>query len=107
MVEEKLRRFGNCTVCSSGHGAIALLAKETFDAVITDYIMQDGDGGSLAHYCANNRIPVLVVSSFPESQIRPYLPEGAFFVNKFHAVRGPVLEETLNQLIGRDKSKAQ
>lgn len=99
IVEEKLKKFGECTICSSGHEAIALLTNEDFDAVITDYIMQGGDGGSLAHYCANAKIPVLVVSSFPESQIRPYLPEGATFVNKFHAVRGPLLEETLTELI--------
>lgn len=101
VVEEKLKKFGDCTVCYSGHEAIALLTFESFDAVITDYIMQGGDGGSLAHYCANNKIPFLVVSSFPESQIRPYLPDGASFLNKFHAVRGPLLEETLTKLIGK------
>lgn len=99
IVEEKLNSLGDCTVCSSGHEAIDILNRASFDAVVTDYIMQGGDGGSLAHYCTNHEIPVLVVSSFPEAQIRPYLPEGASFVNKFHAVRGQLLEDKLRELI--------
>ncbi len=99
IIEEKLKTFAVCKTTSSGHEAIEILNKESFDAVITDYIMQGGDGGSLAHFCTNNDIPVLVVSSFPETQIRPYLPTCAFFVNKFHAVRGNLLEDTLRELL--------
>lgn len=99
IVEEKLKAYGECTICASGHEAIDILAEDNFDAVITDYIMQGGDGGSLAHYCSNHGIPVLVVSSFPETQIRPYLPEGVHFVNKFHAVRGQLLEQTIREIL--------
>jgi len=99
IIEEKLKTFASCRTCSSGHEAIEVLKNNAFDAVITDYIMQGGDGGSLAHFCANNDIPVLVVSSFPETQIRPYLPEGSSFVNKFHAVRGQLLQDTLTELL--------
>ncbi|MBC7660104.1 MAG: response regulator [Chitinophagaceae bacterium] len=99
LVEEKLRPLGDCKVCMSGHEAIETLAKELFDVVVTDYIMQGGDGASLAHYCVNHQIPVLVVSSFPENQIRPYLPVGATFLNKFHAVRGNLLEDTIRAIL--------
>lgn len=101
IVMEKVKNLGTCTVCSSGHDALSEMAKTKFDLVITDYIMEGGDGASLAHFCKNQNVPVLVVSSFPESQIRPYLPEGVLFSNKFHAVRGRHLEEALAQLLGK------
>mgnify|MGYP001617668201 CR=1 FL=1 len=99
IVEEKLKPLGTCQVCTSGHEAIEVLGHEIFDVVVTDYIMQGGDGGSLAHFCVNRKIPVLVVSSFPETQIRPYLPVGATFLNKFHAVRGNLLEDTIRAIL--------
>ncbi len=101
IVEEKVKALGQCTVCSSGHEAMELLETARYDAVVTDYIMQGGDGGSLAHFCSNRRIPVLVVSSFPEAQIRPYLPPYAAFVNKFHAVRGTTLQDSLKALLAQ------
>lgn len=99
IVVEKLKSLGACTLSGSGHAAINLLAGESFDVVVTDYIMEGGDGGSLAHYCRNHKIPVLVVSSFPEAQIRPYLPHGTSFINKFNAVRGHHLEEVIKALL--------
>ena len=105
IVAEKMKSLGNCTVCSSGHEAMRILGTQSFAAVITDYIMQGGDGGSLAHYCTNHKIPVLVVSSFPEGQIRPYLPDTTLFVNKYHAVRGNMLQESIKSLLpGRVKA---
>lgn len=99
MVMDKLSTIGSCTPCSSGHAAIKELEDKTFDMVVTDYIMEDGGGGSLAHYCRNRKIPVLVVSSFPEAQIRPYLPHGTSFVNKFNAVRGSHLVELVQSIL--------
>lgn len=99
IVAQKLESLGGCTLCASGHAAIALLDKEAFDVVVTDYIMEGGSGGSLAHYCKNKKIPVLVVSSFPEPQIRPYLPHGTSFLNKLLAVRGNHLKEQIQTLI--------
>lgn len=105
IIEEKVKALGECKVCSSGHQAIEELQSQRYSVVVTDYIMQGGDGASLAHYCTNHSIPVLVVSSFPESQIRPYLPEGATFINKFHAVRGNTLEETLRNMVSKLRSR--
>ncbi|RZA16249.1 MAG: response regulator [Proteobacteria bacterium] len=99
IVIEKLRALGDCTYCGSGHAAIKELDGGKFDVVITDYIMEGGDGGSLAHYCRNHKIPVLVVSSFPETQIRPYLPHGVSFANKFNAVRGTHLEDLVKSIL--------
>ena len=99
MVMEKLSSIGVCTSCSSGHSAIKVLEAKSFDMVVTDYIMEDGGGGSLAHYCRNHKIPVLVVSSFPEAQIRPYLPYGASFTNKFNAVRGTHLVDLVQSIL--------
>jgi CheY-like chemotaxis protein len=99
IVIEKLRALGSSLYCSSGHSAIEELAKNAYDLVITDYIMEGGDGGSLAHYCRNHRIAVLVMSSFPENQVRPYLPHGVSFANKFNAVRGTHLEELLTSIL--------
>lgn len=99
VVAEKLRPLGSCHTTSSGHEAIKELEKKKFDVVITDYIMEGGDGASLAHYCRNNRIPVIVISSFPEPQIRPYLPHGTLFANKFSAVRGTHLEELVRNVL--------
>ncbi len=99
IVMEKLKDLGECSSCSSGHEAIQALESGRFDVVVTDYIMEDGDGASLAHYCRNKKVPVVVVSSFPEAQIRPYLPHGVTFANKFHAVRGSYLRDILQALL--------
>lgn len=93
IIQDKVQHLCRTEICGSGYQAMNLLQEKTFDLVITDYHMADGDGASLAHYCAERGLGVIVVSSFPEAHIKPYLPHGTLFLNKFHAVCARTLEE--------------
>jgi CheY-like chemotaxis protein len=101
VIQDKLKELGETLTASAGYEAINLLQNEPYDLVVSDYNMKDGDGASLAHYCVNHGIPVIVVSSFPENHIKPYLPENVEFVNKFNAIRGRSLEELILQKLSR------
>ncbi len=95
IIQDKLKDLGESTTASAGYEAINILKLSRYDLVVSDYNMKDGDGASLAHYCVNHGIPVIVVSSFPENHIKPYLPENVNFINKFNAIRGKSLEEMI------------
>ena len=97
LIYEKLKSIGECVLSISGYEAINLLKTNTFDLVISDYNMHDGDGASLAHFCVNQGIQIVVVSSFPENHIRPYLPDSVPFLNKFAALRGNILENLIRE----------
>ncbi|HYX36687.1 MAG TPA: response regulator [Oligoflexus sp.] len=101
VIQDKLKDLGESMTASAGYEAINILKTQTFNLVISDYNMKDGDGASLAHYCVNHGIPVIVVSSFPENHIKPYLPENVEFVNKFNAIRGKSLEELVRQKLSK------
>jgi two-component system chemotaxis response regulator CheY len=101
VIQDKLKDLGESMTASAGYEAINILKDNKYDLVISDYNMKDGDGASLAHYCVNHGIPVIVVSSFPENHIKPYLPEGVEFINKFNAIRGKSLEEMILQKLGK------
>ncbi|WP_141733719.1 response regulator [Oligoflexus tunisiensis] len=101
VIQDKLRDLGESMTASAGYEAINILKDNKYDLVISDYNMKDGDGASLAHYCVNHGIPVIVVSSFPENHIKPYLPESVEFINKFNAIRGKSLEEMILQQLGK------
>ncbi len=101
VIQDKLKDLGETITASAGYEAINLLKVKPYDLVISDYNMKDGDGASLAHYCVNHGIPVIVVSSFPENHIKPYLPENVAFVNKFNAIRGRSLEEMVLQRVSK------
>ena len=70
LIYEKLKDLGECLISNSGYEAIGLLKIKSFDLVISDYNMNEGDGASLAHFCVNLGVQVIVVSSFPENHIR-------------------------------------
>lgn len=95
IIQDKLKDLGESVTASAGYEAINLLQLRPYDLVVSDYNMRDGDGASLAHYCVNHGIPVIVVSSFPENHIKPYLPDNVEFMNKFHAIRGKSLEDII------------
>jgi|GEM_PF-4168511 CheY-like chemotaxis protein len=97
VIQEKTRACGESDVCTSGYQAMTQLRSGHYDMVVTDYSMQDGDGASLAHFCHANGIGVIVISSFPEAHIQPYLPHSVTFLNKFHAVRGKTLEDLIKE----------
>ncbi len=101
LLATKLQALGETCLAETGYQAIALLEKGGIDLVVSDYNMQDGDGGSLAHYCVNRQIPIIVVSSFAEAHIKPYLPANVSFLNKFSAIRGEALVDTGRQCLHR------
>jgi CheY-like chemotaxis protein len=101
VIQDKLKDLGETETASAGYEAINLLKLKTYDLVVSDYNMKDGDGASLAHYCVNHGIQVIVVSSFPENHIKPYLPDNVAFINKFSAIRGRSLEELILQTLTR------
>ncbi|MCX6128519.1 MAG: response regulator [Proteobacteria bacterium] len=101
IIQEKLKHLGECVTATAGYEAINMLKSQSFDVVISDYNMEDGDGASLAHFCAGQGIPIIVVSSFPENHIKPYLPSGVPFINKFTAIRGKTLEDLILQKLQR------
>jgi CheY-like chemotaxis protein len=95
ILQDKLKDLGESVTASAGYEAINFLQRSPYDLVVSDYNMKDGDGASLAHYCVNHGIPVIVVSSFPENHIKPYLPDNVEFMNKFTAIRGKLLEDII------------
>jgi len=99
IIQDKLKELGESVCAYAGYEAINILKLSRYDLVVSDYNMKDGDGASLAHFCVNQGIPVIVVSSFPENHIKPYLPENVEFINKFSAIRGKSLEEMGRRLI--------
>lgn len=101
VIQEKLKDLGETVTASAGYEAINILQLKPYDLVVSDYNMKDGDGASLAHFCVNHGIPVIVVSSFPENHIKPYLPDNVEFLNKFNAIRGRSLEELVLQKISK------
>jgi CheY-like chemotaxis protein len=101
VIQDKLKDLGESVTASAGYEAINILKLKTYDLVISDYNMKDGDGASLAHYCVNHGIPVVVVSSFPENHIKPYLPNNVEFMNKFNAIRGKSLEDLVVQKLSK------
>jgi CheY-like chemotaxis protein len=101
VIQDKLKDLGETVTASAGYEAINLLQRDSYDLVVSDYNMKDGDGASLAHYCVNHGIAVIVVSSFPENHIKPYLPDNVEFINKFNAIRGRSLEESILQKLSK------
>jgi two-component system, NtrC family, response regulator HydG len=104
VIQDKLKDLGESVTASAGYEAINILKTTPYDLVISDYNMKDGDGASLAHYCVNHGIAVIVVSSFPESHIKPYLPENVDFINKFNAIRGHSLEDMILRKLTKTQS---
>jgi two-component system chemotaxis response regulator CheY len=59
--------FGHFTEVADGARAVAALARERFDLIVTDYNMPHMDGGSLVGYLkedpATQAVPVLMVTT--------------------------------------------
>ncbi|AKT37964.1 sigma-54-dependent transcriptional regulator [Chondromyces crocatus] len=67
LLESGLKKRGfQVKSCTSGDAALALLAEEEFDAVVTDLRMKGMDGLSLCERIVANRpdVPVLVITAF-------------------------------------------
>ncbi len=80
---------------SSGYDAMNILKSEQIDFVVSDYLMAEGDGGSLSHFCADRKIPCVIVSGHDPAEIQSYLPKGTIAVRKADFVtffRGPIVE---------------
>src|SRR4051812_19816453 len=76
LLEEELKCLGCEVHCaSSGYAALGALRADTFDAVVTDYRMPEGDGGMLSNYCNDRGIACVVVTGFECDHVRAYVPQ--------------------------------
>lgn len=97
-------------VFSSGNGAeaVELLKKETFDAVLTDWMMPQLDGIELIHYIRKNIVPVpvlIMITALDSRQAREKaLDAGAddYITKPFHVHE---IRERLENCIMRRKSE--
>ncbi len=61
---------------SSGYDVMRFVETTKVDLVVSDYRMNDGDGGSLSHFCQAQGVPCIIVSGYAVSDIVPYVPKG-------------------------------
>lgn len=62
------------TAFKCGYEAVTALTTLKFDAVFTDYVMKDGDGGMLSNFCGDRGLPCVVFTGMEPDNIRPYIP---------------------------------
>lgn len=59
-----------------GYDALRALSTQKFDAVFTDYVMNEGDGGMLSNFCGDRGMPCAVFTGMEPNFVRPYVPTG-------------------------------
>ncbi len=88
----------------SGYDAMAIIDKEKPQVVLSDYRMEDGDGGSLAHYCVSKNIPCVILTSFSTADIIPYIPEGTLVMAKMEVLKKGRLLNLVNSMLSHQAS---
>ena len=69
-------------LADSGYSAIDKIQTGSYDLIITDYHMKQGDGISLSHYCSNVGVPCIVITGYNSDAVEPYLPDGVEIFDK-------------------------
>ena len=87
LLEEVLKDEGHRTVlATNGKQALERVAAERPDLIITDFMMPVMDGATLVRELAaqpeNESIPVIIMSSVPETTIRERCPKFALLIRK-------------------------
>lgn len=79
-----LERAGHSvTSCQSANDAIALLKKEQFDAVVTDWKLGDESGRQILLAAkAGAKVPVVVVSGYCSDAFRAAEPQADIYLEK-------------------------
>lgn len=74
------------TTAESGNSAMCALSIQRFDAVLTDYWMQKGDGGDLAEYCIKNNMPCAIMTGFLGSDVTSLVPSRTTVIGKLELI---------------------
>jgi DNA-binding response OmpR family regulator len=83
-VAEGLKEMGyGVTLASSGSEALTHLKKGTFDVVISDLNMADGDGLDLRAHAREKNLPTIMISGYPEKYL-PFIKEDIFLQKPFY-----------------------
>ena len=79
-----LERAGHIVIsCNSANDAIALLGKESFDAVVTDWKLGEESGRQILIAAkAGARVPVVVVSGYCTDAFRAAEPQADIYLEK-------------------------
>ncbi len=79
-----LERAGHSvTTCSTANDAIALLEKESFDAVVTDWKLGDESGRQILLAAKTGvQVPVIVVSGYCAEAFRAVEPQADIYLEK-------------------------
>jgi len=78
-----------CTCANSGNDAAAIFCRESFDAVVSDLNMPDGDGVRLASWIRErSRIPLILISGYKDAYRRWLrdIPDVTFLHKPFEIV---------------------
>ena len=75
----------------SGYEAMEIIKKEKPQLVLSDYRMDGGDGGSLAHFCQGEDLPCVILTGFSTSDVVPYIPEGTLVMSKLEILKGRLI----------------
>ncbi|MFW7380631.1 MAG: response regulator [Oligoflexus sp.] len=84
---------------ASGYEALQYLKEEEVHLVVTDYYMPNGDGGTLCHFCHDQDIPCVVVSSHGPEELLPYLPKDTVILHKPRIAKSRMLEDIVEKAI--------
>lgn len=85
LVSDHLTVHGHrVSIASCGYDALALLKNSTYDIVVTDYQMESGGGGMLAHFCGEHAIRCVIATGMDPACISAYLPKETTVIEKFN-----------------------
>ena len=90
--------------CMSGYDAMKIIENEKPQLVLSDYRMEGGDGGSLAHFCHDLKIPCVILTGFSPSDVLPYLPEGTLVYGKTDLLKGGRLKDLVDSVFDKQAS---
>ncbi|SMF81064.1 response regulator [Pseudobacteriovorax antillogorgiicola] len=82
----------------SGYEAMRLIEDQEPNLVLSDYRMEGGDGGTLAHFCKDLSVPCVILTGFSPSDVVPYLPEGTQVVGKTDLLKNGRFKELVDHL---------
>ena len=82
----------------SGYDAMKIIEKDPPSVVLSDYRMEGGDGGSLAHFCKDLNVPCVILTGFSPSDVIPYIPEGTLVVGKTDLLKSGRLKDLVDNL---------